>query len=255
MRPARDAVLLTARRLGMKALRRSDLLSALLSFLAWTVFLGLLVKGFRLNALPPAPTYLEFAAPGLTAALVFLGASRSGADWIPDLRTGFLPRLLRTPASPQTLLAGKLLADGVPWLGQGLLILLLASLVGGRFSPSWPAVAIAFLGLAALAVAAAGLSGVVAFRRRTRGAVLAFARLAGLPILFTSTALVPAEQMPDVLRTIARWNPLSWCAEGLRGALLDGEIPSLIELSILIGLAVGLYALAAREMARLGKLD
>ena len=44
--------------------------------------------------------------------------------------------------------------------------------------------------------------------------------LVNLPLLFTSTALVPARQMPDWLATIAAWNPLSLVVDLLRNALL-----------------------------------
>ena len=51
-----------------------------------------------------------------------------------------------------------------------------------------------------------------------------FVHLVNMPLLFTSTALVPVRQMPPWLAEIARWNPLTLVADDLRGALLLGRV-------------------------------
>jgi ABC-2 type transport system permease protein len=47
-----------------------------------------------------------------------------------------------------------------------------------------------------------------------------YVHLVNMPLLFTSTALVPTKHMPAWLATIAAWNPLTLVVNALRSALL-----------------------------------
>lgn len=239
-----------------KTARRPVLLS--FSFaqpLMWMGFFGFLFQRYRLADSGDAVAYLDFLAPGVCAMTVLFGASQSGIGWIRDLHTGFLPRMLNTPASHHGLLFGKVLADVVRLLGQAVVVLLLALVLGARLAPAWGAAFLAALCLGLFAGAFSSLSCALALHTRVQEAMAAFVHLVNLPILFTSTALVPVRQMPEWLAAAARWNPLTLTVDAWRGALLFGEVPSvtgqLLPLAILAGV---LYAVAAREMRRVAEL-
>jgi ABC-2 type transport system permease protein len=51
-----------------------------------------------------------------------------------------------------------------------------------------------------------------------------FVHLVNMPMLFTSTALVPGKQMPLWLANIARFNPLSLVVDNSRAVLLPDGI-------------------------------
>lgn len=72
-----------------------------------------------------------------------------------------------------------------------------------------------------------------------------------MPVLFTSTALVPARQMPAWLEGLPQWNPLTLAASGLRGALLfhraSDPWTSLLPLGLLSAV---LFAAARAAMAK-----
>lgn len=244
------------RRTWTKTARRPVLLT--FSFaqpLMWMTFFGFLFQRYRLVELGGAVTYLDFLAPGVCAMTVLFGASQSGIGWIRDLHTGFLPRMLNTPASHHALLAGKVVADVLRLLAQALVVLLLALLLGARLSPAWGALLPATLCLACFAAAFSSLSCALALRTRAQEAMAAFVHLVNLPILFTSTALVPVRHMPDWLAAAARWNPLTLAVDAFRGALLFGQMPSVAtQLLPLALLAAALYAVAAREMRGVGGL-
>lgn len=245
-----DAAWQVCRRTATTTLRRPVLLT--FSFaqpLLWMAFFGFLFQRYRLADLPESVSYLDFLAPGVCAMTVLFGASQAGIGWIRDLQTGFLPRMLNTPASHHALLAGKLLADVLRLLLQAVGVVLLALLLGARFSPRWQALLPAALCLALFAVAFSSLSCALALRSRVQEVMAAFVHLVNLPVLFTSTALVPARQMPDWLAAAARWNPLTLAVDAWRGALLFGEMPSAAgQVLPLALLAAALYALAARQM-------
>lgn len=251
-----DATWEVCLRTWIKTARRPVLLT--FSFaqpLMWMAFFGFLFQRYRLVDLGETVAYLDFLAPGVCAMTVLFGASQSGIGWIRDLHTGFLPRLLNTPSSHHALLLGKVLADVLRLLGQALVVLLLALLLGARLAPAWGAALTALLNLALFAMAFSSLSCALALHTRLQEAMAAFVHLVNLPILFTSTALVPVRQMPEWLATAARWNPLTLTVDAWRGALLFGETPSftmqILPLAVLAGV---LYAIAAREMRRVAAL-
>ena len=70
-----------------------------------------------------------------------------------------------------------------------------------------------------------------------------FVHLVNMPLLFTSSALVPARQMPDWLAAISRVNPLTLTVDVSRDALLFGEFGSL-GLALMLLAAVGIILLA-----------
>lgn len=251
-----DAAWGVCRRTWTKTARRPVLLT--FSFaqpLMWMGFFGFLFQRYRLVDLGGEVSYLDFLTPGVCAMTVLFGASQSGIGWIRDLRTGFLPRVLNTPVSHHAIVFGKMAADVSRLLAQALVVILLALVLGARLSPAWGAVLAGALALALFAAAFASLSSALALRTRTQETMAAFVHLVNLPILFTSTALVPVRQMPDWLAAAARWNPLTLAVDAWRGALLFGEMPSTAgQLLPLAALAVALYALAAYEMRGIGAL-
>jgi len=253
---AADVAWEICRRTWTKTARRPVLLS--FSFaqpLMWMGFFGFLFQRYRLVDFGAEVAYLDFLAPGVCAMTVLFGASQSGIGWIRDLHTGFLPRMLNTPASHHALLFGKILADVLRLLAQALVVLVLALVLGARLSPTWGAALPGVLCLALFATAFSSLSCALALRTRTQEVMAAFVHLVNLPILFTSTALVPVRHMPDWLAAAARWNPLTLTVDALRGALLFGEMPSVTgQVLPLVVLAAVLYALAAREMRGIGEL-
>jgi ABC-2 type transport system permease protein len=216
--------------------------------LVWMLFFGFLFHRFPLLDLPAGTSYIDFLAPGVSAMTVLFGASQAGIGWIRDLQTGFLPRLLNTPASPAAILGGKVLADIIRLLLQAAAVLILAVLLGADVHVAPAPFAAGVLCLALFAAAFSCLSCAVALRARAQESMAAFVHLVNMPLLFTSTALVPHREMPGWLAAIARVNPLSLTVEAWRGALLLGETPSALAVALLALLAAALFVLAVGQM-------
>ncbi|MEM1180319.1 MAG: ABC transporter permease [Acidobacteriota bacterium] len=242
-------------RAWIKTLRRPVTLTfSLAQPLIWMGFFGFLFERYQLVELEPL-SYLDFLAPGVCAMTVLFGASQAGATWIRDLHTGFLQRLLQTPASPHALLAGKIGADVLRLLLQAAAVLVLALLLGARLETSWLSVLASFPALLFFAVAFSSLSCAIALKARAQEAMATFIHLVNMPMLFTSTALVPARQMPPWLEGIAALNPLTLAVDAWRGALLHDQLPRPGSLAILAVLALVLYWVAARLMASIRGLS
>jgi ABC-2 type transport system permease protein len=235
-----------ARRTLVKSLRRP----VLLSFSLAQPLLWLLLFGFLFERVRPGH-YLDYLAPGVGAMTVLFGASQSGIGWIRDLQTGFLARMLRTPAPPSLILFGKLLADTLRLLIQALIVLAMALVLGAKISPTLAYLPWGLLCLGLFALAFSSLSSYIALRTGHQEAMAAYVHIVNMPILFTSTALIGRADMPSWLAQLGRWNPLSLAVDAWRGALLLGECPRpLATISILAALCVALFVLALGALKR-----
>ena len=212
--------------------------------LVWMLFFGFLFERFPLAG----TRYLDFLAPGVSVMTVLFGASQSGIGWIRDLNTGFLQRMLSTPAPSSAILAGKVLADVARLLLQAVAVLLLALVLGARLHFAPGALLAGLVCLALFAVAFSSLSAAFALQVRAQEAMATFVHLVNMPLLFTSTALVPRGQMPGWLAAISRPNPLTLAVDAWRGALLSGAMPPLRSLLLLAALAAALFFLALSRM-------
>ena len=191
------------------------------------------------KALPEAGVqdlaYIDFLAPGVSIMTVLFGASQSGIGWIRDLQTGFLSRILHSPAGAGTILAGKILADVLRLFGQAVIVLLLGVLLGARIVPLLGALPLAITSVLLFAAALSALSCTIALRSQAQEAMAAFVHVVNMPLLFTSTALVPDKHMPDWLATISGLNPLTLTVDAWRGALIFGTMPSVWDTLLPLG--------------------
>jgi len=239
------------RRTLLKTLRRPvSLTFSFVQPVIWMTCFGFLFQRYRVDRLSADGQYLTFLVPGVSAMSILFGASQSGIELIRDLQTGFLGRLLRTPTPALVLLGGKLAADVSRLLVQALLIVGLGLLLGARPSPSPVGLAIALVALALLGSLLASLSCSVAMLARSPEGMATYVHLVNMPLLFTSTALVPERHMPGALARISSFNPLSLTVTTWRRALVLGEIPPLAPLLILLVLSALALAFASVSLRR-----
>ena len=235
-----------------KTMRRPVVLTfSFLQPLIWILLFGFLFNRYDVGQAARGVRYLDFLVPGVCAMTVLFGASQSGIGLIRDLQTGFLPRMLRSPVPPAFILGGKILADVLRLQAQALVIMILGKILGANLHLSFWSVAASLLALGLFAVALASVSCLIALRTGAQESMGAFVHLVNMPLLFTSSALVPARQMPDWLAAIARFNPLTHAVDVCRNALLFGEFSSLPSALVwLMLLAAGLFVLACHAMTK-----
>ena len=239
----------TALRSWLKTIRRPvPLTFSLVQPLIWMLIFGFLFHRFALGPEYAGFSYLDFLLPGVCAMTVLFGASQAGIAIVRDLQTGFLQRMVRSSMHPVLILTGKSVAEGTRLLLQAFVVALLGIALGARLRIDPLALLLALFALALFALAYASLSCWVALKTKAQESMPVFVHVVNMPLLFTSTALVPSHQMPAWLEEIARWNPLSLVANGLREALLFGQIPDAANLLPLLALGAFLFALASRTM-------
>ncbi len=192
--------------------------------LFWLLIGSGLSSSFRLPGAAADVSYLEFFFPGTVVLLVLFGSIFSTFSVIDDRNAGFLQGVLVAPISRSAIVLGKVLGGAaLAWL-QGMLVLLLAPLVGIALTAQ---VLLASAGvLALLAVAITGLGFAFAWRIDSTQGFHAIMNVVLLPMWFLSGAFFPVTGAPAWLAWIVRVNPLSYGTIGLRQVLYLGSDPS-----------------------------
>ena len=240
----------TALRSWLKTIRRPvPLTFSFVQPLIWMLIFGFLFQRFTLGPEYTGLSYLDFLLPGVCAMTVLFGASQAGITIVRDLQTGFLQRMVRSSMHPVWILTGKTVAEVTRLLLQAFVVALLGIALGAQLRIYPPALLVALVALALFALAYASLSCWVALTTKAQESMPVFVHVVNMPLLFTSTALVPSHQMPMWLETLARWNPLSLVANGLREALLFGQMPDAWNLLPLLVIGSFLFVLASRTMS------
>jgi ABC-2 type transport system permease protein len=145
-------------------------------------------------------------------------------------------------------MAGTASAEIARLLGQACVVALLGIALGARPDPAPLPLLLAVLELALFALGYASLSCWIALRTRAQESMAVFVHLVNMPLLFTSTALVPSRQMPPWLETLAAWNPLTLVANALREAMLFHRMPDPAHLLPLALFGVLLFVVACAAM-------
>lgn len=208
----------------------------------------------RSHAIPTGDLqYLDFLAPGILAQGVLFIAIFYGIAVIWERDLGVVHKLLASPAPRSALVFGKALSAGVRGLAQGIIIYLLAALLGVRLN--WHLFGL--LGVAAVILLGAAffstLSLVIACLVKTRERFMGIGQMLTMPLFFASNAIYPVELMPKWLQTVAHVNPLTYQVDAMRALMVTGgtsEYGLATDFVILTGATTALTALAAHLYPR-----
>ncbi len=163
--------------------------------------------------------YLQFLVPGIIAMSVLFTSMFSGIEIIWDRQFGFLKETLVAPVSRVRIMLGRTMGGATVAVIQGMLILFISFLVGFPI-PGVAALmaAVGFMFLIAILFTALGTA-IASVLDDMHGFQLILNFLI-MPLFFLSGALFPVQDLPAVVDTIVRVNPLSYGVDGLRGVLI-----------------------------------
>jgi ABC transporter DrrB family efflux protein len=227
--------------------------AAIPGVLAPTIFfLGLTAVFGNLTLLPGFTTesYQSFLIPvSLMQAAGFTGAA-TGVNLARDIEQGWFDRLLASPASRVSLLAGLVLSASFRVLIPTTFLLIVAFALGAHF-PGLDGLAIALLIVMGMAVVAAAWGVTLALKFKTQSAA-PLMQAGMLLVILTTTAYAPLDLLTGWLQEVARYNPVTQILEAARQGFVGGvnwadTWPGLLALA---GFAIVLTALALRGMRR-----
>src|SRR5207245_8548800 len=170
--------------------------------LIWLVMFSQAFSKVFSQAGPSLPyDYVAVLLPGITVMTAIQSASQSGFGMVADLESGFMDKFFVAPIRRSSVLAGKLLADGLRMAAQAGIILGIAAILtlfGWRipFATGVMGALLIMLLAAAFGVAFSGLSNTVALRTKNTESTMMVSFSLTFPLLFLSTAMLPKALLP-----------------------------------------------------------
>jgi len=166
--------------------------------------------------------YIQFIAPGIIAMSIIFTAMFGGMEVIYDRQFGFLKETLVAPVPRWTIMLGRTLGGATVATLQGLVVFLIALLVGFRPENIFIApLALIFMALVATSFTALGTA--IASTMEDMQAFPLVMNFLIMPLFFLSGALFPLTGLPKAIQLIIRVNPLSYGVDGIRG-ILTGQL-------------------------------
>ena len=169
-------------------------------------------------------SYLQFFAPGVLVMTVLFGSAFSGFGMLMDMDTGVLSKMLATPVTRISVIAGRIVATVVVLLIQALIIIILALIMGVHFETGVPGVLFTFLLLSLLGLGFAAFSNGLALLLKRQENVMAVTNLLTMPLMFLSSLMMPAALLPGWLNTVRQINPIDYAVVGARDLISNGYI-------------------------------
>ncbi|HJP65928.1 MAG TPA: ABC transporter permease [Actinomycetota bacterium] len=225
VRPVRESILIFQRNLKKIVRVPMLLFFSLVQPMLWLVLFTQIFK--RLGDFPQFQaqgfsSYLMFFAPSVLTMTVLTSSFQSGMGMVADLELGMLDKFLISPIYRSSVLVGKILADATRMVLQGALILIVALIMGARIETGVVGALVMLFLAASFGVVWAGLSNIVALRSRNSEMTMMIGILLTFPLLFLSTAMMPAGLLPDWLSTVGKFNPVTYVINTARAFMNFG---------------------------------
>jgi len=201
---------------------KAGMISIILQPVIWLVLMGNMFQ--RVAYIPgfPANSYIEWMAAGIIAMTVLFGGIYGGMSVLWDKRFGFMNKMLATPIFRSSIAFGKMSSSAIRSGFQASIILGIALILGAPMSAgALGAVALILIAML-LCLAFAGISLAIGAMVRAHETFFAIANFLTMPLIFLSSALFPADFMPDWLRTIVAYNPVTYAIDPMRTLMITG---------------------------------
>lgn len=211
---------LVVRELKKFVREKSRLFSAIARPLLW-----LFIVGAGISRLVPGDTgipYSQFIFPGIIGMTILFSSIFSSISIIWDKEFGFMKEILVAPVSRLSIVVGKAFSGTIVSTIQAIIILAMFPFIGLKLG---------FLQIITVIFICASLS----FCISTFGIVIAtfydsyesFSVIMNfiiMPMFFLSGAMYPVKLLPDILKFVAKLNPLTYGIDALKHAIFPQKI-------------------------------
>ena len=198
---------------------RSRILS---SFAMPLLFLVIFGAGFNriIGAVTPGVDFIQFMYPGIIAMTVLMNSVMSGLSVVWDREFGFLKEILVAPLGRSGIVIGKAIGSATVSVMQGIIMLVLAPIVG--VSLNFILVLKLIPTLIIISMSLSGLGILVASRMRSQQGFQLIVQLMIFPLIFLSGVFFPVNNVPPWLEVISKINPLTYGVDAIRQIFLGG---------------------------------
>lgn len=172
--------------------------------------------------------YTQFLMAGVFGQTIVFGSMISGVYMAEDLKEGIINRFRTLPMAPSAILMARTLADLAVAACSMIVMLIAGFVVGWRFHAGLGNFLLGVLLLLVTAWCFSWVMVLLGVAVPNPQSLTSISTVVVLPVSFVSNAFVPSETLPDWLRGIAEWNPLSSLVQAVRmlfGNLGTAPIP------------------------------
>jgi len=194
--------------------------------------------------------YVDFLIPGIIVQNIAFGGFVTALGLNEDVHKGLIDRFRSLPMARPAVLAGRTLADVVTNLLSICVLVVTGVIIGFSFNASVLDVIAGFGVLLLFGYAFSWVFAFVGLLVSTPEAANSFGFIAVFPLTFISSAFVPVNTMPTVLKDFAQVNPFTIVVDAMR-ALWTGQpagnyvwgavVWSIVILAVFAPLAVARY--------------
>ncbi len=195
-------------------------------------------------------SYQSFIFPGIVVMLSLFSSMFFGLYIVWDRKIDVLKEVLVSPVSRTAIFFGKVLGGCTDVLIQVAIFLV----IGVLFVPTTVFTVLASLSIAmlvAIGMVAVGLA-IGSFFESLEGFQVIISFLV-FPLFFLSGALFPLEPLPDWLRTVSYFDPLTYAVDALRSIQLGipSTIPLVIDFAVIGAFAIAMVLIGTLAFRRM----
>jgi ABC-2 type transport system permease protein len=164
----------------------------------------------------PDGNYKEYLIGGILVQTVAFGIMGPAVSMATDMTEGIVDRFRSLPMARSAFLTGHLVAE---LLAAMLAVTILAGtglIVGWRIHSDLAHALAGFGVLMLFTIAMLWIGELIGVMVRSPDAVMGIGFIFVFPLTFLSNVFVPADGLPDGLRTVAEWNPISVLVAAVR---------------------------------------
>jgi ABC-2 type transport system permease protein len=208
-------------------------------------------------------TYTQFIFPGIIGMSVLFSAIFGAMSIVWDREFGFLKEVLVAPIDRSAVAIGKSLGGATQAMVQGLILLILAPVIGVKLTLGSVLALLPLVFVLAFALSAMGVA--IASRMRSMQGFQVVINFLMMPMFFLSGALFPLSGLPVWMTVLTRLDPAAYGMDPLRRVVLGGAgvpsfaldhlgltifdtvLPIVVEAAILLAFGVLMLAIAVRN--------
>jgi ABC-2 type transport system permease protein len=209
-----------------------------------------LLKNLGGTSALPLGQIAQIFVPGM---LVIMGVSClfAGFGFIPEIREGFITRLLVTPINRFSLLLGLVLEQTFSLLLQVIVLLLISFLLGLKVASLGILFTLVLVLL--IGITMTSFSYVISIATKSEDGLASMVNTLYLPIMLLSGIMLPISLAPMWLKTAAHFNPFYYAVEASRSLFMGNFTEAIVWQGFAIMLCFALFAvwLAARSLRKM----
>ncbi|MGE0160631.1 MAG: ABC transporter permease [Gemmatimonadales bacterium] len=168
-------------------------------------------------------SYVQFIFPGIIGMAVLFSAIFGAMSIVWDREFGFLKEVLVAPIDRSAVAIGKALGGATQAMIQGLVLLVLAPLIGIDLSITMILALVPLTFVLAFSLSALGVA--IASRMKSMQGFQMIMTFLMMPMFFLSGALFPLQGLPGWMNVLTRLDPAAYGMDPLRRVVLGTALP------------------------------